>query len=291
MSIKPYFSIIIPTYNRSILLKKLLDSILLQTFQDFEVLVIDDGGNDNSEEVVYSFNDKRFRYYKKENGGVSSARNFGLLYASGKYINFFDSDDLAYPNHLQEAYNFFTINEKANVLVFDYEWGNADKSNYKTVTNKYKDLNTAILKGNFISTNSIFILKTAIGELRFNEQLTVSEDWEYWLKLSFFNKFYAVNIVTTYVVEHEQRSLKSINLLDLIRQRDIFLNSLADYKMLEKKEFNIIDSHFCSFIALNASLLSNKRLAVEYFIRSIQLSKISIFSRRSLAITKHLLIK
>lgn len=286
-----HFSIIIPTYNRAFLLQKLLTTLVAQTYLNFEVIIVDDGGNDDSELIVKGFNDQRFRYFKKENGGVSSARNFGLLHAKGEYINFFDSDDLAYPNHLQEAYNFFISNQNANVIIFDYEWGNIDKSKYKIITNKYKDLNSAIIKENFISTNSIFIKKTSADKLRFNEKLTISEDWEFWLKLSFFNKFYAVNTVTTYIVEHQQRGINRVNINHLINQNNIFINALDETKLFNNSQLKIINSHFCSLIALNAALVSNKKIAISYFIKSVQFSKKSIFSKRSLAIIKHLLIK
>src|SRR5690242_17185435 len=99
----PLFSIVIPTYNRAHLIGKTIQSALQQDFKDFEILVVDDGSKDNTGDVVKSFTDPRVQYFKKENAERGAARNYGVARAKGKYINFFDSDDLMYPNHLSVA--------------------------------------------------------------------------------------------------------------------------------------------------------------------------------------------
>jgi glycosyltransferase involved in cell wall biosynthesis len=288
----PFFSIIIPTYNRALLLKNLLHSFTQQTFGDFEVIIVDDGGTDHSEEIVSEFNDNRLSYYRKNNGGVSSARNFGLTKAKGHYINFFDSDDLAYPNHLQEAHAFFTKNPGSFVAIFDYEWGDAAKINYKKISNRYKDPNLAIRYKNYISTNCIFIEKSFTDKIRFNEKLIISEDWEYWLKLSALTRFSVINTLTSYIIEHPERGLKNIKLDLLISQKKDFISSLrSDKNLMAMPGFNIniIISHFCSLIALNGALIGKKRVAARYFCKSLFLYLPSIFHKRSLAIIKHLI--
>lgn len=288
----PFFSIIIPTYNRAPLLKNLLHSFTQQTFGDFEIIIVDDGGTDHSEEIVSGFNDKRFFYFRKHNGGVSSARNLGLTKASGNYINFFDSDDLAYPNHLEEAHAFFLTHPTSPVAIFDYEWGDAEKINYRNISNRYKDPNLAIRYKNYISTNCIFIEKKFTDLLRFNEKLSISEDWEYWLKLSALAKFSTVNISTSYIIEHPERGLKNIKLDSLISQKEYFINSLRENKnimAIPGFNLNIIISHFCSLIALNSALIGKKRTAARYFYQSLLLYLPSLFHKRSLAIIKHLL--
>jgi glycosyltransferase involved in cell wall biosynthesis len=86
-------SIVIPTYNRATLLPRTIKSVLSQSYTNFEVLVIDDGSDDNTRQVVATFKDKRLFYYYKNNGGVCSARNFGMKKAFGTFISFLDSDD------------------------------------------------------------------------------------------------------------------------------------------------------------------------------------------------------
>jgi glycosyltransferase involved in cell wall biosynthesis len=97
-------SIIIPVYNSSPYLKRCLDSVLAQTYTDFELLIIDDGSEDDSLSICrkYEQQDRRIKVFSKQNGGVSSARNVGLAHASGQWLCFIDSDDYVEKNHLEE---------------------------------------------------------------------------------------------------------------------------------------------------------------------------------------------
>lgn len=97
------FSIIIPLYNKGALVTRAIDSVLSQEIQDFEIVVIDDGSKDDSADYVKSYRDARVKYYYKENGGVSSARNFGIWKALGDWLIFLDADDELLP----EALGFF----------------------------------------------------------------------------------------------------------------------------------------------------------------------------------------
>ncbi|MDD5152038.1 MAG: glycosyltransferase [Flavobacterium sp.] len=96
---KPFVSIIIPTYNRAHLIRETLDSILVQTFENWECIIVDDGSIDNTNEIVEKFvvNDSRFQYYHRPSEspkGANSCRNYGFEMSKGKYINWFDSDDI-----------------------------------------------------------------------------------------------------------------------------------------------------------------------------------------------------
>lgn len=99
----PKISVIVPVYNVEKYLPRCIDSILAQTFTDFELLLIDDGSTDNSGEICdeYAKNDRRIRVFHKENGGVSSARNTGLINAKGEWVCFVDSDDDICINYLE----------------------------------------------------------------------------------------------------------------------------------------------------------------------------------------------
>lgn len=105
----PEISVIVPVYNVASYLGECIDSILSQTFTDWELILVDDGSTDNSADIAKGWSDKdaRIKFYSKPNGGVSSARNFGLDHAIGKYIMFLDSDDICHPKIL-EILHFFT---------------------------------------------------------------------------------------------------------------------------------------------------------------------------------------
>lgn len=102
MKKEPAFTVIVPTYNREHFLKRTVDSILAQTFKDFELIIVDDGSVDNTQELVRSYDDHRIIYMYKENGGINSARNMGLQCARGEYIAFCDSDDCWMPAKLEK---------------------------------------------------------------------------------------------------------------------------------------------------------------------------------------------
>ena len=106
MTSKPVVSIIVPVYNTEKFLHRCIDSILTQTYTDFELLLIDDGSKDSSGTICdeYAAKDVRVRVFHKENGGVSSARNMGLDNARGEWITFVDSDDWIDDNYLEALY-------------------------------------------------------------------------------------------------------------------------------------------------------------------------------------------
>lgn len=108
-----------PVYNVEKYIAKAIQSVLNQTFQDFELLIIIDGSPDNSIEVARSFKDERINIYEKKNGGLSDARNFGLNLAKGEFILFLDSDDWIEPDLIEDNRQFL-IKEKANIVVFGY---------------------------------------------------------------------------------------------------------------------------------------------------------------------------
>ena len=101
MTTQPYVSVVIPTYNHAKLLKKALDSVMAQTFEDWEAIVVNNFSADNTIEVVNSFADPRIKILNFSNNGVIAAsRNHGLKEATGDFIAFLDSDDIWYPNKL-----------------------------------------------------------------------------------------------------------------------------------------------------------------------------------------------
>lgn len=103
-------SVITPTYNREDLISKAIDSILAQSFHDFEMIIVDDGSTDNTKSVIanYVSRDARIKYFLKENGGPSAARNYGIEQANGKWVIYLDSDDTLFPNCLETMMAYVT---------------------------------------------------------------------------------------------------------------------------------------------------------------------------------------
>ena len=125
------FSVVIPTYNRASILPRAVRSVLAQTFDGFELVIVDDGSDDDTPEVVRSFADPRICFLRRENGGVSSARNAGAAVARGEYLVFLDSDDELLPEALAR---YAELDERADLVVSAVVKVSPDLLRWRTVT-------------------------------------------------------------------------------------------------------------------------------------------------------------
>lgn len=195
----PTVSVIIPTYNRAHLVGRAIRSVLNQTYQDFEVIVVDDGSTDNTEEVVKSFNDSRIRYVRHEqNRGGAAARNTGIKMAQGEYIAFQDSDDEWLPEKLEKQMKVFE-NAPAKVgVVYTGFWsieGNVKKYSLdREIRHKEGDIHSQILQGNFIATPTAVVKKVCFEKAgMFDERLPRLQDWELWIRVSKYFNFKVID--------------------------------------------------------------------------------------------------
>ena len=129
----PFFSIIIPTFNRAHLIMDTITEVLNQTFSDFELIIADDGSTDKTKSVFDSIVYPRIIYVYQSNSGVSSARNFGANYAKSNYIIFLDSDDKVSTSWLQDYYDILSINNKVNLVFSNMEKRKQDGQCFKIV--------------------------------------------------------------------------------------------------------------------------------------------------------------
>jgi glycosyltransferase involved in cell wall biosynthesis len=137
---EPFFSIIIPTYNRAHIIHRPIDSILAQTFTDWELIIVDDGSTDDTKTVVDFYQDERIRYVWQENQERSAARNHGIKLAKGEWICFQDSDDEYLPEHLQVLYQGIKENPRYKVIrtgLFIYQGGKYIGKSGTRQINKY----------------------------------------------------------------------------------------------------------------------------------------------------------
>ena len=188
----PKVSVIIPTYNRSTLVKEAVNCVLNQTLKDLEMIVVDDGSTDDTRTVVQSIMDDRIKYFYKENGGVSSARNLGLKKVQGQFICFLDSDDL-WPNNFLQT---MTANLQNNpqygaaycIRTLLFEDGST-KPSYQKEFFFSGQVTAQLFQKTFIQTSTICFKRETLEDIFFDESLASGEDVDVWLKASTRTKF------------------------------------------------------------------------------------------------------
>ncbi len=192
----PKISVVIPAYNAAKTIKETIQSVLNQTFTDLELIIINDGSQDATLEIVERIPDPRIRLFSYPNAGPTVSRNRGILHAVGDYISFIDADDLWTPDKLESQFNALQTNPQAAVA---YSWTNSIDERGKLLRRGfYVQLNGDVYKTllviNFLENGSNpLIRRTALVEMGgFEESLTHGEDWDMWLRLASSYDFVAV---------------------------------------------------------------------------------------------------
>ena len=230
-------SIIIPTYNDSIYLKECIDSIIKQTIKNFEIIIVDDGSN---EETIKSYNTSKINYIK-QNKGISCARNIGLKNAKGKYITFVDSDDEISPKHLEILLNSFTDNVEISIVSYSRNKKYLYSSMCKTI-NKYSAYEI-LLNKNFCGYvwNKLF-LKQIIDDnkLMFDEEISVGEDFLFVCEYLKFTKNSNVNYSKSYFYRKHNNQISKKYDDRLITVLDSWKKIINIYKLFCPSKVNEI---------------------------------------------------
>ena len=192
----PKVSIILPTYNRAHLIGRAIQSILNQTYQDFEIIIIDDGSKDDTEKIIRGFQEKdnRIKYIRfEENKGAAAARNAGIKMSKGEYITFQDSDDEWVIDKLEKQMKVIETSSE-NIVVYCGFWRiDGDEKTYIPdikISNREGNIHKELLKGNFVDTPSILLPKKNLEKIgMFDENLLRLQDWDLSIRLSKYYNF------------------------------------------------------------------------------------------------------
>ena len=190
----PKVSVIIPTYNRASLISRAVDSVLAQTFKDYEVIIIDDGSKDNTKEVLESYTG-RVKYIYQNNGGISVARNRGIEESNGKYIAFLDSDDYWAPEKLEMQAKILDENPKVGIVyvrmpivnekgeVLGMKPNGISGKNFQELLRVWGDL----------PTSSVMTRRECFDRVGvFDENLPPMEDIDMWLRIAHSYDLYEI---------------------------------------------------------------------------------------------------
>ncbi|MER3492124.1 MAG: glycosyl transferase family A [Mastigocladus sp. ERB_26_2] len=222
----PVISVIIPTYNSEKTIRHTIESVLQQTFSDFELIIINDGSTDSSLEVISQFQDSRIKVFSFDNAGGNVSRNRGLKQATGEFVSFLDADDLWTPDKLELQLNALKANPQAAVA---YSWTDYIDEQGKfllsgTHITAHGNVYEQLLISNFLENGSNpLIRREVLVELGgFDEELTAAQDWDMWLRLAQNFNFIAVprvqilyrisaNSLSTNLVIQEKASIQVLN--------------------------------------------------------------------------------
>ena len=180
----PFFSIVIPTYNRAYILPKAIESVIKQTFENWELVIIDDGSTDNTQAIVESYNDLRIKYLKQENKERSASRNNGIRHSSGTNICFLDSDDYFLPERLQTFYNELSLRNFPKAVFYTSICFDKDGVIEKREENPniFGNMLEYVVY-NVIGNPQVCIHKSILDTFTFDESLNISEDMELWVRI------------------------------------------------------------------------------------------------------------
>jgi len=255
---RPFFSIILPTYNRASLLPRSIGSLIKQTYQDWELVVVDDGSTDNTQNVVKSFNDPRIKYVYQNNSERSAARNKGIDNASGTWICFLDSDDEYQTNHLRELAKFIEDTTPSPGLIAT---GITTQQEEAGKWKEYLNLNNRILQeigSKFLIPSQVCVHRSILEKVRFDVRFRLWEDTHLWLRIAAQYPVYQMEEYTVIQHIHEQgtvvQGMKKIRLKEVVQYiaavQDLRDNHVALFKgKLPENYFNhYIDSKYRMYL-------------------------------------------
>lgn len=183
----PLISVIMPTWNRADFIQNSINAILKQTFDDLELIIINDGSTDNTESIVSSYHDERIKYFSQAQAGPSAARNLGLDQAKGKWISFCDSDDVYFIDRLKQYYEYAQDQE---CLIYSGWVRFSQQHNKYLIINSIfgfeKEFNLDLFQyKNIFPSSAVMVKRSCLDKAgKFDAKLAFSEDWELFLRVS-----------------------------------------------------------------------------------------------------------
>ena len=209
MTNKPLFSIIIPTYNRAVLVGRAIESVISHTFKDWELIVVVDGSTDNTREVVESYSDHRIKYTYQVNQEKCIARNTGISIANGLYICFLDNDEYYLPFHLEEFVKVIVYNNNpVAMLISGLYIEEQGIRREHPMFNADKETALRFVWKTFIVPGSVCLHRDILKKYLFSTKYYIWEDRHRWLRILTEFPLIQVRLYSSLLVEHKDRYTK-----------------------------------------------------------------------------------
>ncbi len=250
----PKVSVIIPAYNAGKYIAETMDSVLVQTYSDFEIIVVDDGSKDQTVSIVKQFKIKypeKVKLIQKENGGPASARNAGIKVAVGEYIAFIDADDLWLPQKLEKQVRYFETQPSQVGIVYT-DARSFDKDGI-WINKYYPKFNGKIYKellNSMLPNLSVMVRKECFQNVGyFEEALDIIEDHDMWLRISMKYEVLCLDEMLSLYRQHSQGRSKEIEKTwsRSLRVMEKHLKMVAGNIELEKAVKNVFSERLYNF--------------------------------------------
>lgn len=289
----PFVSFVIPTYNRAQFLSTAVESVLRQDVGDWELIIMDDGSTDSTEEIVSKFNDPRIVYVRTPNNERGVARNAGVDLAKGTFVSFIDSDDYILPHAVRRAMQVAHQHPDWSVFHFGFEIRDGEGGLLKPADQLPELSNFLLKRRNIIGCHGIFIKRAILLQHRFSaiRELSGTEDYELWIRLAARYPIHHLNEVTAVLVQHPGRSMEEGDVTKVEKRILAFLRlAMADEEVRKYlgHDADKFESDRISYISLHAALVGNRRLAWYYLKLFLRKSPLLLFTKRTLSILLNL---
>jgi len=258
------FSIILPTFNRGHMIHLAIESVLNQTYKDWELIIVDDGSTDNTKDLIDEFieKDNRIQYLYQKNKERSAARNNGIKEAKGSWLCFLDSDDIYHSSHLHEFHNLINNKGSKKGLYFcGLSYGKYSE-NFEEYDLNHKN-NIEFIFLNTIGTPRACVHKSILLKVQFNEKIRIGEDRELWSRILKKNALYFHSKKTFIELEHPYRSVNLGTEIENLKTLNLILKS--NKKSIRKKVKNRVLSNAYFKISKN-KIKAKKIIIASYYI-------------------------
>ena len=268
----PFFSIVIPLYNKEKYIRKTLESVFFQHFSDYEIIIVNDGSSDKGGEIVKELADPRIRYYETENRGVSSARNTGISLSEGKFIAFLDADDYWYPHFLEVIHTYICRFPQqkvfATAIEFQYE-DKVSKAKYsieRTVNHELVDFFEASHHETVLFTSASVFEKTVFAHAgTFDPLIKSGQDIDLWIRIGLkYKVLFIWKVSVKYIYDSDSLSRNISN----VREKADY-SKYIEYESNNKALKKYID--YNRFSLAIKSKLHNDPASFDYFLANIDL--------------------
>ncbi|WP_052705039.1 glycosyltransferase family 2 protein [Flavobacterium sp. 316] len=276
----PLISVVIPLYNKDLIIKETLDSVLNQSFTDYEVIIVNDGSTDNSKKIVTTFSDNRIFLFNQSNKGAASARNLGIEKANGELIAFLDADDYWFPNHLEELVKLYYRFPNCGSYCSRYKIQNT-KENFKNpyfkeISDNFYGIIPNYFRSNYpfkinITLNQVIPKKILLEIGGFSKEITNGQDLELWTKIAIKYPIALHNKTTAIYNYYVPNSLSK---KDIKQMKLMNFNQFRSEEIKNKDLKKFLDLHRI-FYAIHYKMAKENKL-VNFYLGDVKRSNIPL---------------